>query len=341
MTVGLSEASPVTTKGGVEDGSEAACSEQIRVGVDKIKIRVDFTSSNAAEYIQIQEWARSVFQNEFDKKHSVWSKPGRSQTSVSQELDGGGTLFILYGRHRGQFRAWFEFNPNKVEIAELEGRLSTMLEKGMYSLVERGIVAYCEFAIDVPDAQIEDYVFLSRTHRQQGLDWIDRGSVYIGSRSHGELYFCIYDKKRQLLKKDGIVVDHPLLRIEARISGKRRFPLRDILMEPSPFSSLLVLRRSDVEQFIADGFLGDVLAVDGMPHELQYQLAGLQGPHKKPIIDRLSKIEVAWWEPELLWGRLPASLDWLLEGVSYHLGFGQTGLSGHQLHGDVLQSEAG
>lgn len=328
----------VTIKGGLGDGFEGVCSELIRVGIDKIKIRVDFTSSRAPEYIQIQEWARSVRDNEFGNKHFVWSKPGRSQTYVSQVLDGGGTLFILFGRHRGEFRAWFEFNPNKVVIAELEGRLCTMLEKGLHSLVERGVVTYCEFAIDVPNAQIEDYVFLSRTHRQQDLGWIGNGSIYIGSRRHGELYFNIYDKQKQLREVEEKVVDDPLLRIEARISGKRRFPLHDILALPSPFSNLLVMRCSDVEHFIADGLLGDHLCVPGTPHEIQYQLSSLTGPHRKPITDRLSEIEVGWWSPDLLWDRLWASLGWLQEGMGYYRGFGQTGLSGHQLHDTALST---
>lgn len=342
MTANLGLTSPVTIKGGIGDGPEGGCSEQIGVRIDKIQIRLDFTSWKAPEYIQIMDWARSVREHEFGNKHRVWRVPGIPQTCVSQELDGGGTLFIRFGNHRGDFKAWIEFNPNKVDIAEVSGHLLTMLENGMCSLVTRGVVAYCEFAIDVPNAKIEDYVFISRTHRQQNLGWIDQGTIYIGSLSHGELSFCIYDKQKQLREAEGKVVDHPLLRIEARISGKRRFPLNDILKEPSPFSSLLVMRRGELEQFIADGFLGDVLSVSGAPHELQYQLKGLQERrHKKPIIDRLSEIEVEWWKPYLLWGRLEASLGWLQEGLSYYIDFGQTGLSGHQLQGDVLQSEVG
>ncbi|MFP7722323.1 replication initiation factor domain-containing protein [Lysobacter sp. A3-1-A15] len=236
---------------------------------------------------------------------------------MSQGLDGGGTLFILFGRHRGEFRAWFEFNPNKVVIAELEGRLCTMLENGMYSLVERGIVTYSEFAIDVPNAQIEDYVFLSRSHRQQDLGWINNGGIYIGSRRHGELHFHIYDKQRQLREAENTVVENSWLRVEARISGKRRFPLRSVLQLPSPFLNLLVLRRSCVEQVIADGLLGNIISAQGMPHEIQCQMSCLNGQQKKSVLHRLSEFEVDWWGPDLLWGRLEASLGWLHEGMSY------------------------
>lgn len=317
MTVELGMPPPITIKGEGNDESEDVFKKLIRIGIDKIRIRMDFASSKDAEYVQIREWAKSVRRNEFGNKHSVWSKLGISQTCVSQRLDGGGTLFIRYGKHRGRFRAWFEFNPSKVVIAELEGRICTMLEKGMYSLFERGIVTYCEFAIDVPGAQIEDFVFLSRTHRQQDLGWIGNGGIYIGSRKHGELYFHIYDKQRQLREAENTEVVDSWLRIEARLSGKRRFPLCTILQLPSPFSSLLVLRRSCVEQFIDDGLLGDLFAVNGDPHEIQYQVSFLDGQKKKIVIDRLNNSEVEWWRPDVLWGRLRESLGWMAEGVSY------------------------
>jgi len=306
---------PITIKGSESKGQEEPCSELIRVGIDKIQIRIDFSGCKAPEYNQVQEWARSVFANEFGKKHSVWTYSQSSLTNVSQELEGGGTLFMRYGRHRGEFRAWFEFNPNKVMIVELAGRVNTMLEKGIYSLLERGTVTYCEFAMDVPNAQIEDYIFLSRTHHRYDFTWTDRGSIDIGSRKFGDLYFHIYDKRRQLKEVEKKALDRPRLRIEARISGKRKFPLFALLELQNPFSTLLVLRKDGVAKISEGAPIGSV-AFAGAPHEAQLELSKLVSKEKKSAIELLSKFEVGWWKPDVPWKRLEESLDWLTEGVA-------------------------
>lgn len=308
------EAPLITVKGG--SGGDGISEELIRIRVDKMQVRMDFKSAKDPEYIQIQEWARSVFDNEFGNKHGVWSKPGTSLTKVSQALDEGGTLYVMYGKLKGEFRGWFEFNPGKVSMAELEGRLSIILDRGFYSLLERGIVSYCEFAVDILHAKFDDYLFLSRTHHNYDLGWIDKGTLYIGSREHGELSFIVYDKQKQLSDVEGEEVGHPWLRIEARLRGDRRFPFMDILTLPDPFANLLVLRRSCVVQAIEDGLLDDIFSIKGAPHEVQYQLACLAGPTRKAVADRLSEYQPSWWHPGL-WKRLEDSLHWLAEGLAY------------------------
>ncbi len=317
MTHEPETAAPITTKGCEEGRAGTAITDSIRVGIDKIQIRIDFSSCNAPEYLQVQQWARSVRHMEFGRKGRVWTKPGRSQTNVNQRLNGGGNLFVLFGKHRGEFRAWFGFNPNKVVMWELEGHLNMMLEKGILTLIERGIVTHCEFAIDVPNEQMDHLVFLSRTHRQQDLTWLDRGGLYVGSRHHGELYFHIYDKRKELREVKGEEVGHPLLRIEARISGNRRFHFRELLELASPFTCLLVIEVGRVIQLHNEELLGDVLSIQGQPCEIQYQLGSLTGSRKKWVLERLSNYEVAWWKPGMLWKRLEESLAWMVEGVRY------------------------
>ncbi len=289
---------------------------EVVVEVDKIRVAVYFEHA-IDEYERFPAYKWSVVNGDFDKKGILHkSHPSSAFTSVSQPLTGGGCLFIRYGYSHKMFKAIFEFNPNHVQMSELHGHLNLLLHHGYWSLLKRGIVTECEFAVDIKDAKFHDYLFLDRKIRSGSSGFRMVGSDYVGSHRSNR-NFLAYDKRKELLDHKKYELGHDKLRIEARIRGAYRFPLKEIAGFASPFNSLLVINRY---AFAASA----VPIVSKLREQLQHndsclQLAylGLSPKHRLQAFAALSAMKPIWWQPETIWANFPqshfvsASTNWL------------------------------
>lgn len=124
-----------------------------------------------------------------------------------------------------------EFNPNKSEHFTA---LAPLFESFKYKPVASSIrVARIDIAIDYPVEVNPSLILVDKCRKSftatgsAGLE-----SVYFGTRS-SKNYYRIYNKRQELLEKDGIELDYPLWRIE--LESKDGFFLNE---NPNHLSSL-------------------------------------------------------------------------------------------------------
>lgn len=279
---------------------------QISVNVDKIQVAIYFQHA-IDEYERFPAYKWSVKNGDFAKKGKVHTPhPSSAFTAISQPLEEGGCLFIRYGYSHKMFKAFFEFNPNLVDMLELAGHLDLLLNDGYSSLHQRGIVTYCEFAADIPHAKFQDYVFLDSRLRSGCSGYSSVGSDYIGSRRSNR-NFLAYDKRKQLVDcgKQGPKFD--LLRIEARIRGSCRFLLSEIAAVASPFKTLIVVDRN---AFAASADTSILKVREELLHHegcLQLAYSSLSKQQRQLAVAALSAMQPIWWQPDVIWASFPHS----------------------------------
>ena len=124
-----------------------------------------------------------------------------------------------------------EFNPNKSDHFTA---LSPLFESFKYKPAASSIrVARIDIAIDYPVEVNPSLILVDKCRKSftatgsAGLE-----SVYFGTRS-SKNYYRIYNKRQEMLEKDGIELDHPLWRIE--LECKEGFFLNE---NPNHLSSL-------------------------------------------------------------------------------------------------------
>lgn len=279
---------------------------EVGIKVDKIRVTIYFEHA-IDEYERFPAYKWSVLNGDFDKKGILHkTHPSSAFTSVSQPLSQGGCLFIRYGYSHKMFKAIFEFNPNHVDMTELHGHLSLMLHHGYWSLLERGIVTKCEFAVDVKDVKFKDHIYLDHKLRSgsSGLRFL--GSDYVGSRRSNRR-FLAYDKRKQLLDTNKGDLGYDLLRVEARFGGAKRFPLKDIAAVESPFKTFKVIDR---HAFEASTLPAISKLRDQLPYNdgcLQLAYCSLTPKHRQQAEAALSTIQPGWWQPNTIWASFPHS----------------------------------
>ncbi len=279
---------------------------KVSIKVDKIQVALYFEHS-LDEYLRFPAYKFDVLHGYLGKKGVVHKvHPSSAFTAMSQPLENGGCLFIRYGYSHKIFKAFLEFNPNHIDMFELRGHLTLLLHHGYDSLLERGIVTYCEFAADVKDAKFQDYLYLDAKLRSGSSFLRFNGSDYVGSERSNRS-FLAYDKRKELLdhKKENLAYD--LLRIEARLRGSKHFPLKDISAVDSPFGSCHVIDRSTFEMSSTPAISA---LRDQLPYNdgcLQLAYASLNSKLRQQARCELKSMQPHWWKPKDIWKTLPDS----------------------------------
>jgi hypothetical protein len=288
----------------------------ITIGFDRIKLKHSYSDSlhGHAEYQQIHEWKGSVTQGDFDTKGKVW-KPSKlaSLTNINLHLPEGGSLTVMYGQAGGKQCAWFQINPRKLspsDLATLRGHLTILLDDGFGTLMQSGMVSYAEIAIDVHGASFADYLYVDKFMRTGNGGYEKLGTAYLGSLKSDRRFTC-YDKSSEQEGK-GIYAE-PTLRLEAKLSGTKQFPLNDVLNLASPFASLLVIDRQALavsKHPLARKFCKAVQHAGVSPQKIYYQLPN---PQRQVLYKVLSELQPDWWKPPIIWTGFADSLGWLFE----------------------------
>lgn len=283
----------------------------INVTIDKLCIRYDYNKfkDSATEYHQMWELIDSI--NKKEVKGSQWTHKKHSFTTIHLPLSEG-SLVIRHGHSQKSFRTWITFNPSKMSdqsFFELSCHLGMLFHHGWKSLLDRASLNRLDVAVDVAEASYFDYLYVDRKLRTGAGKFIKDGTTYVGSeRSTREI--CAYDKRKEVLDKQKIDLEHELLRVEGRICYPSKYGLDDIGKIKNPFDSLIVVDRlqaSKMNNSLVKAFLTRVDA--GVPANQAYWENPLF--KRKILDDQLGKARPDWWLPDEIWNQYPSSLGWM------------------------------
>jgi len=282
---------------------------QAKILIDKMQVGLVFESYKDDEYQQIMDLHHSVIAGDFGPGGKVWvPKPGVSLTNVHQPFPNDAYLHILYGLLHKKFRAWFEFNPGKGNLADVEGLLKVVLHYGHGSLVQRASITKCEIAIDVDDVCFDDYFFLEPAFLSHYDIYQSSGTQYLGFR-HGARSFTCYDKRKELSDMHGIDLGYDRLRIEAKLRPKG-VPLAALVELANPFAALLVIDR----QLLAatqSAALHPLQLADSSHSSVQDAYRALAKQQRALVRQEVSHVQPTWWQPHALWQGYPEAHQWL------------------------------
>jgi hypothetical protein len=197
-------------------------------------------------------------------------------------------------------------------MSELCGHFDLLFDNGYASLCERGVVTYCEFALDVEHVSFNDYLYMDRRLATGFSGYNPLGTEYIGS-SRSPRHFIAYDKRKQLLDKSKVELGHNRLRIEAKLSGVNRFPFKDLGCVDNPFASLIVIRRDKFQECNADLIKHLRHSMDVFDGSLQMAYASLAPKQKLLVVTLLESLVPCWWQPKSIWPQLQQSLEWAIQ----------------------------
>lgn len=97
-----------------------------------------------------------------------------------------------------------------------------------------------EFAVDIPQP-ISNFIYVAPRLRAKNTLAEIKGWTVFGSKQ-GNRYIRIYDKKKQLKQKKGILVSHPQTRIEV-VRRRLETTLDKCISFPNPFGEIIALPR--------------------------------------------------------------------------------------------------
>jgi len=216
-----------------------------------------------------------------------------------------------------------EFNPARLEMADVRAILDIVLPLGYSSLMNYGRCTRMDIAIDILGVDIEDMMVWNTAARRTRMYTGEYGCLetyYLGSLG-SQRHFAIYDKRAEM-EKNGIdmdLPDGPIVRIEARLRPSVYWC--DMSELPNPFAKL------NVASYASIG------ALDVETH-LFLESCRLRGP--QAALKRVKKLDASlwskyskrleqhvspWWDPEHIWARYPD----LLHDLTYPSGVSAIG----------------
>jgi hypothetical protein len=293
----------------------------VRGGIDKCKVGLVFpdvsvkgTSPSRDNYQAQMEWAGSVRASDFQemaggrKPHFRISKPPASWTYACQPLASGSAIACRFGRHKGAFRTWTQFNPSKSSLGALNLHFQLMLEQGFKTLVRYGQLTSVEFFADFDGAEFSQFCYLDTQLRTANAAFENDGTVYLGNR-HCRRSVCAYDKAKQLQEVFG--QPYPSggrLRVESRL--RNAGALSDIAKLKNPFKTLCVLNRDVLGGSAVPAVrnLGNMIGW-GLSAQAAFML--LQPEEQVALINAMPTLQPAWWNVEEVWSAIISSLDWM------------------------------
>lgn len=138
--------------------------------------------------------------------------------------DGRLLMDIMNGFQYGKPFIKIGLNPGRLKdddfpliIKELSGLLPP--GESYVPLLLNCELSRLELCIDLPNIDPDEITILSMGNHSHAL--FEGSTEYNGNR-HSRLCIVKYDKKKQLLEKDGIDIGHPLTRIEVRVQERRK-----------------------------------------------------------------------------------------------------------------------
>jgi len=214
-----------------------------------------------------------------------------------------------------------EFNPAKVDMAEVRAFIDAILPEGYQELAAKGICTRIDATVDVKNEEINKLLIshpgiaVTSGHYKSGRT----ETLYLGSKSSPKR-ICVYDKVAELKRKNTkqLIVktpipDHPVTRIEARL--KDSVPVKDLATVPSLFEKRGIVSFQSLPDFDEKFklFLMASQATNG-----QNVLLALEEPTRKKYRKYLKTYSAKWWKPDEIWQQWPVVIDSLLNPPKSH-----------------------
>jgi hypothetical protein len=135
-----------------------------------------------------------------------------------------------------------ETNPSKLGydgMLWLHQVLSPVMPGGWVYVLEKATVSRVDFAVDLPNCELDDFVCLSARYSRYCTftNKSEFESLYLGSKKGTQ--FNLYRKDKEVLKKGGEWDGPPAVRVEARVKPKS-FALKNLFDLPNPFAKLTI-----------------------------------------------------------------------------------------------------
>ena len=270
------------------------------------KLKVVFTIQEDSEMNDRYSCVLNFMSDMGSDGHQVWKLKYATRCAVV--LGSGKKLLIQAGISHHRLYVKFEFNPTKLgekEWADLYSYMSVLMDFGYHTLYDHGKVNYIEIAADAAEVEFDNIFAYDVKVKNANDTYRKEGSIYLGGEK-SDRSIIVYDKAKEQLDKFGIKLDHPLLRIEARLAHLP-LTLGELQMVPNPFNSFNI------------GWMSDLQEKKGGPKwnlfKKQCQTMGVQnalgmaGGDRKKILEELSNITSHELNPGNYWNQLPAALD--------------------------------
>ena len=292
----------------------------VAAGVDSCKVMLIYAKSNDEGTLRWEDvgplvgWVHSVKENEFAQvsagKKTQYERygPPAALTRALQPLASGNSVRCLYGRHKGAYRAWVEFNPTLSQLGELHFHLQLMFEQGFETMRRHGVISEVEFFVDVDGACFGDHLYVDTALRTANPGFAPAGTMYLGSM-YGNRSATIYDKAKQLAETKKILLPAPRLRLEAKVRGCVH-EMKNIEDMANPFATLQVIAKDALESVTtpaATAFRKHLAW--GLSAQAAY--VNLSPAYKKDLAEALPALRPSWWDPDAAWITVKANLGWM------------------------------
>lgn len=271
----------------------------MKVSIDKISLI--HTITDIEHYKTIITYMH-VFKSEYTGKGKYYWKTEYC-TKVNVKLDEQCYLHIVAGITHGQLYARFEFNVAKLSKdgwEELYLIFVHLFEDGYKTAYENLRVDYMEIAVDFKGIEFSQINVIDNRVKEFNEDKKSDGSIYYGAKK-SKRGFIIYDKAKQLMDDQNLILGYPLLRVESRLRLPK-IKVKDMAGIKNPF---LPLRIFDVSKnpTNASGPLWkkyrNLVETEGLDAQAAYLLFN---PIERQALDlRIALRRHEWWEPKKAW----------------------------------------
>ncbi len=275
---------------------------EVNVVVDKIRFtyivpKTKMNSFNAA--IQYIFNASEIFKGQYLCK--FWKNKYTSQVIVY--FDNDFYLFVQAGTNHGNLYLAFEFNASNLTNEKweiLESQLDLLLPNGYRTLYYEGKITYIEIAIDIKHVNFENTKLFDYKLRNVNQLYLEDGSLILGN-ANGARSLIVYDKAKQLKDAKGIVLNYPLLRIEAKL--RPSLSPQNLADLKNPFFSVFVFNKHTANNSPFNGevwahFKKCVFDLGIEPQQVYLSLP--KGAHLAVHLPLIFS-RPCWWNLEQIW----------------------------------------
>lgn len=271
----------------------------MKVSIDKISLI--HTITDIEHYKTIITFIH-IFKGEYTGKGKYYWKKEYC-TKVNVKLDEQCDLLIVAGITHGHLYARFEFNVAKLSQEgweELYLIFVHLFEDGYKTAYENFRVDYMEIAVDFKGIEFKQINAIDNKVKEFNEVYKPEGSIYYGAKK-SKRGFILYDKAKQLMDVQNLILGYPLLRVESRLRLPK-IKLKDMAVIKNPF---LPLRIFDVSKnpTNASGPLWkkyrNLVEAEGLDAQAAYLLFN---PIERQALDlRIALRRHEWWEPKKAW----------------------------------------
>ena len=218
-----------------------------------------------------------------------------------------------------------EWNPAKLsaDIIKSVLNLNNILPEGFDSLVKKGTITRVDLTVDIKHINPGKLLFYY-PGIQCSRNYLKSGKIqtaYLGTKQ-SEKMFVIYDKKAQLIKKNGKLLNkYPvpktdLTRVELQLRPEEQMSFKKLLTMKNPFAALeLTASKKPTPgkkaKYVASSdeyrLFQRVCIWEGVNQSLYF----FSGTEKKKLYKQqiMSEGLNTFWNPDLVWQGLPAALE--------------------------------